>query len=90
MATKTRVVTFTCPECRVEMFSRARHDSQICGCPFEMLVDGGFDYERFGGRELTALLKSRRYRFVDATRQELYEDWAQQRNKFGTIDKKGA
>jgi len=74
------------------MFSRARHDYRVCGCPFEMMVDGGFSgYIRFGGKDLEPLRKSQRYRFVRASKQELYDDWNCRRNKFGiVVGKKGA
>lgn len=89
--TKTRVWTITCPECHLEMFSRARHDYRICGCPFQMMVDGGFaGYTRYGGKELQPLKESFRYRFVKASKQELYDDWNERHDKFGVIAKKGA
>ena len=88
--TKTRVWTITCPECHIEMFSRAHHDFRLCGCPFGMMVDGGFSYVRYGGKDLVPLRESFRYRFVKASKQELYDDWNQRQDKFGVIAKKGA
>ncbi len=88
---KTRVWTITCPSCKVEMFSRARHDYRLCGCPFETMVDGGFSgYVRYGGKDVGLLRASFRYRFVKASKQELYDDWNRMQNKFGVISKKGA
>lgn len=89
---RTRVWTITCPECHVEMFSRAHHDYRLCGCPFNTMVDGGFaGYVRYGGKELEPLRASFRHRFVKATRRELYDDWNHSENKFGVIAaKKGA
>jgi len=85
---RTRVWTITCPQCHVEMFSRAHYDYRMCGCPFGTAVDGGFSYVRYGGKELEPLRDSFRYRFVKASKQELYDDWNFKRNEFGVIAKK--
>lgn len=37
-----------CLECKKRMFSLFRHDYRLCGCPNETMVDGGFDYTRWG------------------------------------------
>lgn len=90
---KTRVWTITCPNCKVEMYSRAHHDYRLCGCAAKMMVDGGFaGYVRYGSCPalFKKVKKSFRYRFVNATRQELYDDWNKQVNKFGIIGRKGA
>ena len=79
---KTRVTTVTCPKCQIEIYSRARHDYHTCFCG-ETMVDGGFDYLRYGGKELALILK--RTRYVSASRQELYDDWNQRKDKFGFI-----
>lgn len=36
-----------CFNCKVEIFSKFRHDFQICPCG-GVFVDGGFDYIRHG------------------------------------------
>lgn len=87
MATRTRVNTVTCPECRTEIYSRARHDFRTCGCRFTTFVDGGFDYFRHGGTNLDRLVCCVRY--VNATRTQLYADWNLGKNVFGIIGKKG-
>lgn len=88
---KTRVWTITCPSCKLELFSRARHDYRLCGCPANTMVDGGFaEYVRYGGADLNALRESFRHRFVKASKQELYDDWNRRHDKFGVIAKKGA
>jgi hypothetical protein len=89
---KTRVWTVTCPQCHLEIFSRARHDYRLCGCDNQTMVDGGFaGYVRYGGNRMMEIKESFRYRFVNATKVELYEDWNYGRNKFGIIAaKKGA
>lgn len=38
-----------CPDCKKRMFSFSRHDYRTCGCPNDTMVDGGFDYLRYGG-----------------------------------------
>lgn len=80
---RTRVSTVTCPGCKVEFYSRARHDYRLCGCPEETMVDGGFDYLRYGGKDLKAIVT--RIRYVSQTRRELYDDWNHSADKFGII-----
>lgn len=89
---KIRVWTITCPACGVEFYSRAHHDFRMCGCPNQTMVDGGFaHYVRYGGDRFDEVKKSFRYRFIKATKQELYDDWNSNKNKFGIIaGKKGA
>lgn len=85
---RTRVWTVTCPECKLEMYSRARHDCRVCGCPFEAIVDGGFSgYVRYGGKDVLLLRKSFRYRYVKFSQRELYEDWSQGINHHGVYKK---
>lgn len=83
---RTRVQTVTCPGCKLEMYSRARHDYRLCGCDFQTMVDGGFDYLRCGGKSLDALIHKVRY--VNATKYDLYQDWNKSLNKFGVIKEK--
>ncbi len=89
---KTRVWTITCPECKLEFYSRARHDYRVCGCPSNTMVDGGFSgYVRYGGKDVTVLRDTFRHRFVKATKQELFDDWSHRQSKFGVIvGRKGA
>lgn len=85
----TKVWTITCPGCKVEVYSRARHDYRLCGCPAQTMVDGGFSgYVRYGGQDIDLLRASFRYRFVKASKQELYDDWNKMQNKFGVIKNK--
>lgn len=85
---KTRVWTIICPQCKVELYSRARHDFRHCGCSFGTFVDGGFSgYIRYGGKNLEALRNSFHYRYVNATKRELYDDWNERKNKYGVINK---
>jgi hypothetical protein len=79
-----RVWTITCPSCKVEIYSRAHHDFCYCKCG-DIAVDGGFSYVRYLAKDLEMTRKSFRYRFVKATKKELYDDWNQRINKFGVI-----
>lgn len=42
-----------CLECGEILESHNRHDYKTCSCPNSTMVDGGLDYERFGGKDLT-------------------------------------
>ena len=78
----TKVNVIKCPVCGDSVFSRATHDFRHCSCG-GCFADGGFDYFRCGGREYenstTDIVE------VDATKQELYDDWNHYHNKFGLI-----
>jgi hypothetical protein len=41
-----------CLACDEVIESNYRHDYKTCGCPNETMVDGGIDYQRFGGADL--------------------------------------
>jgi len=85
MPNKTRILTVTCPGCGKEIYSRAPHDYRTCGCACATMVDGGFSgYIRYGGKLRPFL----RYRFVSATKKELYNDWNRRIDKFGIIAKR--
>lgn len=42
-----------CLECGKILESKSRHDFQSCGCPNNTFVDGGEDYLRCGGKDLS-------------------------------------
>lgn len=69
------------------MYSRAVHDFHGCKCG--TFVDGGFDYLRAGWADGCMAPKTRT-RYVNATRQQLFDDWNRRIDKFGFINKKGA
>jgi hypothetical protein len=73
-----------CPTCHDIIFSRAHHDFHYCTCG-ETFIDGGFDYTRYGGKDLS-LIQHHELE-IDATEQELYDDWNKRVNKYGTIQK---
>jgi len=82
---KTRVTTVTCGCCADEIYSRAHHDYHLCNCGGTM-VDGGFDYLRYGGdpKDPKPLVRTR---YINATRRELYDDWNTRGTKFGFFTK---
>jgi hypothetical protein len=41
-----------CRECGEVLTSYNRHDYKTCGCTNETMVDGGTDYQRYGGLNL--------------------------------------
>ena len=43
-----------CPKCSEDIYSNSRHDFVSCKCG-EVFVDGGFDYLRFGGADLSTI-----------------------------------
>jgi hypothetical protein len=42
-----------CLACGQLLVSKSRHDCQTCGCPQGTMVDGGNDYFRAGGKEMS-------------------------------------
>ena len=41
-----------CKECKKVLTSYHRHDYKTCGCENETMVDGGNEYQRYGGADL--------------------------------------
>lgn len=41
-----------CKSCGEVLTSYNRHDYKTCGCENETMVDGGNDYQRYGGKDL--------------------------------------
>jgi len=82
----TKVLAVKCPECNYTIFSRARHDFRTCACKGDkgIFVDGGLEYTRIGFyKEAPEKLELE----IDATPQELYQDWNQRTNKYGRFRK---
>ena len=79
----TTVHAIKCRKCGDIIYSRAVHDFHFCSCE-KCAIDGGFDYLRILG-------DPKNYEPIDievnATRKELYVDWATGKDKFGTIKK---
>jgi hypothetical protein len=74
-----------CLKCKSIVFSRARHDFRTCECG-DVSIDGGFDYCKLSHKT------DARMEFfllgVSATPQALYDDWNNQRDKFGSVNAK--
>jgi len=79
---RTRIATVTCNGCGDEIYSRARHDFKSCECG-KTHIDGGFDYVKTGFDPSIGF--SPHIRYVNATKEELYQDWNLQKDKFGKI-----
>lgn len=41
-----------CLLCKKILISEFRHDFVECGCPNQTFVDGGYDYIRYGGKNI--------------------------------------
>ena len=76
----TKVTAVVCPNCKDTIYSRAHYDCHNCTCG-QTFVDGGFEYLRIGGQSEPKLVEIE----VDATKQELYQDWNKSINRFGLI-----
>ena len=44
-----------CILCKKILVSFDRHDYKLCGCPNDTMIDGGHDYFRCGGKDLTKI-----------------------------------
>jgi len=42
-----------CKSCGDVLTSYNRHDYKTCGCENETMIDGGTDYQRYGGKDLS-------------------------------------
>lgn len=80
-----KVNALVCPACGDKIFSRAHHDFHSCTCG-DISVDGGFEYLRVAFKETPP--KSIELE-IDATKEELYDDWSHCIDMFGIIGKDG-
>lgn len=46
-----------CLQCGVELVSKSRHDFVSCGCENRTFADGGSDYSRVGGKDLSKIAR---------------------------------
>jgi len=76
-----KVNAFECPKCAAIVFSRTRHDYRWCPCK-TIAVDGGLEYSRVVYKD--KFPESREIE-VDASKEQLYEDWNHHSDKFGII-----
>lgn len=44
-----------CLECKTILVSFYRHDFKTCKCPNETMIDGGHDYLRYGGKDMSKI-----------------------------------
>ncbi len=44
-----------CLQCKMILVSFDRHDYKTCSCPNRTMIDGGHDYLRYGGKDLTKI-----------------------------------
>lgn len=79
-----KVFAVRCPRCGDIIYSRAQHDFHYCSCGY-VFIDGGFEYSRFGAKSLDNI--DQLEIDVKATKEDLYKDWGESINKFGTIKK---
>ena len=78
---KTTVDAYLCPRCDTLVFSRARHDYRHCPCG-DIAVDGGLDYSKVTYKHD----HPKRIQYVvEASEQELYDDWNRRNDKLGLI-----
>lgn len=78
-----KVGAIICPSCGDIIYSRARNDFHCCSCR-DVAIDGGFDYKKVcfkGERPKNIIIE------IEATKEELYDDWNNRIDKFGIIKK---
>ena len=44
-----------CLQCKKILVSFDRHDYKTCGCPNDTMIDGGYDYLRYGGKDMSKI-----------------------------------
>jgi len=76
-----KINAIKCDQCGDIVFSRARHDMRGCSCG-EVAIDGGFDYNKICFRTSSP---QRVEIEVNATKKELYDDWNNNKEKYGLI-----
>jgi len=74
-----------CNKCHDIIYSRTRHDFHYCFCG-AVAIDGGFDYVSVIGywKDYTDVPVLE----INVTKQQLYNDWNLQKDKYGWIDYK--
>lgn len=83
-----QVSSIKCPACGDVIYSRTRHDMHYCSCG-AVAIDGGRDYVKISAKPEIEIQSIRVEQIeVDATEKDLYDDWNNRTNKFGTIKAK--
>ena len=77
-----KIQAIKCKNCGDTVYSRALHDFRKCSCGY-IGIDGGFDYGKIvfhNANDFESIEIE-----VDATKQDLYNDWNYGINKYGLI-----
>ncbi len=77
-----KIKALKCLICDSIIYSRARHDFRSCECE-NLFVDGGFAYQRAGAKDPEKMASVEIE--VNATTEELYDDWNMVYDKFGLV-----
>lgn len=77
-----KVSAVYCSKCDTLVYSRARHDFRWCLCK-SVAVDGGFDYLKVSF-DPNVPYSIHKYE-VNHTKEELFNDWTLEQNKYGLI-----
>lgn len=81
-----KVSAIQCPKCKDIIFSRAHHDYHYCSCG-AVSIDGGLHYLRYGWDP--SLPRPEPIELdLNLTKQQLYDDWNERRDKYGIIKQK--
>lgn len=78
-----KINAIKCKLCGDIIYSRAKHDMRYCSCGTHA-IDGGFNYNRIVFKKAATDFDSIEID-SDVTRQELFEDWNNNINKYGLI-----
>jgi len=79
-----KIKAIKCLNCDDIIYSRGLHDYRCCSCG-SVCVDGGFDYFKVSANNLSKVKYIEIE--IDATKEELYQDWDLGINKYGLIRK---
>jgi len=80
-----RVIAIQCPDCKMWVYSRDRHDMRFCPCR-TIAIDGGRDYTKISYHMSLCGMKIKRRVFkIKATLNDLYVDYNTYGNRLGYI-----
>lgn len=87
-----KVSAIQCSNCLDIIYSRTRHDYNVCSCwntdilSYGVTIDGGFDYYIIGwGNDMDKPDIFELHIGTNVTKKMLYDDWNQSKNKYGRI-----
>ena len=58
-----------CLQCNMVLVSFDRHDYKTCNCPNQTMIDGGYDYLRCGGKDMSKV------QFLKITKPRNWKGW---------------